>query len=119
MLAADKRSPVTTHVLDLQKGTPATGLNVRLEKKEGDAWKELAQAVTNEDGRIETLLQPGIRIEAGIYQLSFATGEYFKKIQMKSFYPLVCIVFEVVEDREHYHVPLLLSSYGYSTYRGT
>jgi 5-hydroxyisourate hydrolase len=114
------RSPITTHVLDLSKGKPAAGLAVRLDVRDklGD-WTELARAVTNPDGRIEGLLDAGAVAAAGVYRLSFETEAYFKASGGSGFYPAVSIEFHLADPSQHYHVPLLLSPYGYSTYRGS
>src|SRR4051812_8217958 len=104
------RSPITTHVLDLAKGKPGSSLPVTLQRLEKDAWKELASGVTNADGRIDDLLEPGSKAQPGVYRLIFKTG---------GFYPSVTIEFQLSDPSQHYHVPLLLSPYGYSTYRGS
>jgi 5-hydroxyisourate hydrolase len=112
-------SPITTHVLDLALGTPACGLMVRLSVLAPDgSARELARAATNADGRVADLLAAG-SLQRGIYRLTFETGAYFASSQRASFYPEVSIVFEIRSEAEHYHVPLLLSPYGYSTYRGS
>ena len=112
-------SPITTHVLDLALGAPASGLAVSLSMLEPDgSTRELARGTTNADGRVADLLTPG-SLQRGIYRLTFQTGAYFANSQRASFYPEVSIVFEIRAEAEHYHVPLLLSPYGYSTYRGS
>lgn len=114
------RSPITTHVLDLTLGKPAEGITVRLEQGSEKNVKELAQGRTNTDGRVENLLKPDHTLQAGSYRLIFETGAYFEKSKIKSFYPSVQITFEVTSPGGgHYHVPLLLSPFGYSTYRGS
>lgn len=106
------RSPITTHILDLHRGKPATGVSVTLEiLSESQQWSELAKGVTDADGRIENLLEPGSKAEPGSYRLSFDVRT--------SFYPCIVIQFQIDDPRQHYHVPLLLSDYGYSTYRGS
>jgi len=113
-------SAITTHVLDLSRGRPADGVPVTLEMQAGkDQWKEIAIGATNADGRVSSLLPTGDEPAAGVYRLSFDTGSYFRGKGVKSFYPGVAVVFEVANPAEHYHVPLLLSPYGYSTYRGS
>lgn len=108
-----RRSPITTHVLDISRGRPGVNIGVTLERKERDEhWQVLARGKTNADGRIEDLLEPGSRAEAGTYRLTFDTHG-------TGFYPHVTIAFEVKNPDEHYHVPLLLSPFGFSTYRGT
>ncbi|MBX3274683.1 MAG: hydroxyisourate hydrolase [Sandaracinaceae bacterium] len=108
------RSPITTHVLDVAKGRPAAGVAVRLERVRDGAAVPLARGVTDDDGRVATLLAPDHALEAGVYRLVFDVGAY-----QEGFYPSVSIDFRVEATREHYHVPLLLSPYGYSTYRGS
>jgi 5-hydroxyisourate hydrolase len=112
-------SPITTHVLDLALGAPARGLalSLSLVGPDGSA-RELARATTNADGRVADLLAPG-NLQRGIYRLQFETGAYFAASQRPTFYPEVTVVFEIQEETEHYHVPLLLSPFGYSTYRGS
>ena len=113
------RSPVTTHVLDIQRGQPAAGVALTLEKSQAAAWLPVAAGTTDADGRSESLLAAGTSIAAGIYRLTFATGAYFQKQSLKTFYPSVQVVFEITDSQAHHHVPLLLSAFGYSTYRGT
>jgi len=112
-------SPITTHVLDTALGSPAEGITVtlyRVKKEEGDV--EVGRAVTNSDGRVADLLPEGTPI-SGTYRIEFATAEYFAKSGRRSFYPRVDVFFEVTTDGGHYHVPLLLSPFGFSTYRGS
>jgi len=113
------RSPITTHVLDVHRGRPAAGVNLTLEFQSGKEWKTLATGSTNNDGRAETLLPPESELVRGVYRLTFGTGEYFRGLGKKTFYPWATVVFEVIEPTEHYHVPLLLSGHGFSTYRGS
>lgn len=113
-------SGITTHVLDLSLGRPAGGVMVKLELQQASgAWIALAQKPTDGDGRVKDLLDPGARLDAGAYRLTFATGPYFEKQGKPTFYPEVTVVFRVTEAGGHYHVPLLLSPFGYSTYRGS
>ena len=112
-------SQITTHVLDTSKGKPAEGIHVVLEKtNDQHSWYEIARGITNQDGRILNLLPESIVLEPGTYKLIFYTGEYYKAHHARTFYPFVNIVFET-QDTAHYHVPLLLNPYGYSTYRGS
>jgi 5-hydroxyisourate hydrolase len=112
-------SPITTHVLDTTRGRPAEGVAVVLEGRgAGDAWAELARGTTDADGRIADLLADGTPVPPGTYRLRFATAGYFSRQGVRGFYPEVQVIFEVVAPG-HYHVPLLLSPYGYSTYRGS
>ena len=110
-------SPLTTHILDTSLGAPAASVPLRLARQEKGAWKELAQGRTDADGRCPNLLKPGA-LTAGTYRLTFDTKAYFDAQNQRGFYPYVEIVFEVIDER-HHHVPLLLSPFGYSTYRGS
>lgn len=113
-------SAITTHVLDTSRGRPAEGVPVVLElRAAGREWVVLGRGETDADGRCKNLLSPDARPETGVYRLTFDTGAYFSARGVGSFYPETSIVFEVRDPREHYHVPLLLSPYGYSTYRGS
>ena len=114
------KSPITTHVLDITRGKPAEGITTVLEfKKEPGAWKELSRSKTNSEGRITNFFPENFAIDAGVYRLTFFTDAYFRGLGVESFYPLVTVTFEVKDTAAHYHVPLLLSPHGYSTYRGT
>lgn len=110
-------SAITTHILDTAAGRPAPGVPVRLETREDGGWRTLAEAATDADGRARDL-GPG-HVDAGTYRLVFDTGTYFAALQQPAFYPEVAVVFEIPDPEQHYHVPLLLSPYGYSTYRGS
>ena len=105
--------PITTHVLDTSLGKPAEGIKVLLERLDGANWTELARYVTNSDGRIADWWQGPLT--AATYRLTFSTGDYISN----GFYPEVPIIFSVKNDTQHYHVPLLLNPFGYSTYRGS
>ncbi|MEO6403865.1 MAG: hydroxyisourate hydrolase [Ferruginibacter sp.] len=111
-------SQLTTHILDTSKGRPAEDVIIILYHGELDGWTEIARDRTNSDGRIPALLPEGLLLEPGSYKLHFETREYFDRNKVKTFYPYVEIFFEV-DSSEHYHVPLLLNPYGYSTYRGS
>jgi 5-hydroxyisourate hydrolase len=106
-------SGITTHVLDTARGRPAAGIAIRLELRDGDAWREIGRGTTDDDGRLRTLTGP--TIDAGTYRITFDTGAY----NPGGFFPEVSIVFEVRDAAQHHHVPLLLSPFGYSTYRGS
>lgn len=112
------RAPITTHILDTERGKPAVGVSVELSQLHQGSWTVVNQGQTNSDGRVEQWQQP-LTLATGMYQLVFATDAYFKQLGVASFYPEVNIRFYVAEPQEHYHVPLLLSAHGYSTYRGT
>jgi 5-hydroxyisourate hydrolase len=112
-------SEITTHVLDLSLGRPASGVPVLLEIQEPDTgWKELRRAETDKDGRLRELLSPGSLVE-GTYRLTFNTHAYFSSRKIEPLYPQVTIVFSVRDANERYHIPLLLSPFAYSTYRGS
>jgi 5-hydroxyisourate hydrolase len=112
-------SPITTHVLDTALGRPAAGLRLRLERLADDGSATLVtEATTNEDGRVAPLMAPG-SLAAVTYRMTFDTGPYFAATHRTGFYPYVSIVFTITAPDEHHHVPLLLSPYGYSTYRGS
>lgn len=113
-------SAITTHVLDTAEGRPATGIAVRLEVETSPGvWKLVGQGATDADGRVGKLLGEGAALAAATYRLTFDTGAYFAGRGQQSFYPQVSVVFTVREPGQHYHVPLLLSPFGYSTYRGS
>ena len=112
-------SPITTHVLDTSRGSPATGLTITLSAREpDDTYRELSSGATDSDGRITDLLEPGT-FAAGHYRMTFHTAAYFKDSGTAAFYPIVHVDFEISDTDQHYHIPLLLSPYGYSTYRGS
>jgi 5-hydroxyisourate hydrolase len=108
-------SSITTHVLDTTRGRPAAGIPVTLDVQVSDQeWNQLGKAVTDADGRIRNLLGAGARLVPGVYRLTFDVESY-----QPAFYPHVVVVFRVEDPSEHYHVPLLLSKFGYTTYRGS
>ena len=110
-------SAVTTHVLDAALGRPAVAVAVQLQRPDGDGWAQIAAGATNADGRIPELGPD--ELEPGTYRLRFDTAAYFTATDRAGFYPEVTIVFSITPDGRHYHVPLLLSPYAYSTYRGS
>lgn len=107
---------LSTHVLDIATGKPAAQLEITLYRCEGEARKELARAHTNADGRIASPF--GGELSAGEYELSFNAGDYFTRTNTPSFYTTIPVRF-TLSGQGHYHVPLLLSPHGYSTYRGS
>ena len=111
-------SQITTHVLDTSLGKPASGIAITLEHKTESGWKKISAGITNADGRTAELLPAGKIMDVGTYRFVFETGVYFRKQNVKTFYPQVVIEFKI-SDASHYHVPLLLSPFGYSTYRGS
>jgi len=111
---------ISTHVLDTALGKPAVGIGVRLERlDESGVWEQLEAAKTDADGRCAQLLPAGDALRAGRYRLEFATGHYFIALGVVGLYPVVEITFEARGGEEHFHVPLLLSPNGYTTYRGS
>jgi len=112
-------SAITTHVLDTALGQPATGLDVALEFREHSGWQTLGRGSTDRDGRLQTLLPAGARLTPGEYRLVFDTERYFARLHSDGFYKRVTVEFTVAAGEGHYHVPLLLSPFGYTTYRGT
>jgi len=111
-------SAITTHVLDTARGRPAAGLRVTLEARQGDGWAPLGSGVTDADGRVPGLVASGT-LRAGVHRVSFATGEWFQAEGLEGFYPEVQVICEIRDPAAHHHIPLLLSPYGYSTYRGS
>jgi 5-hydroxyisourate hydrolase len=112
-------SQITTHILDTSAGKPAAGVQITLEAHTGEnGWSLLSSGKTNKDGRLPGLLEDGRILPPGIYRLVFDTDSYFKACGVRGFYPFVHISFEVTGP-EHYHVPLLINPFGYSTYRGS
>ena len=111
-------SGISTHVLDTARGGPAAGVAVTLERWDLDAWLVCGTAATDADGRCKGLLDLE-KVLAGRYRITFDTGDYFKREGTPTLYPEVTIIFEVASDSSSYHIPLLLSGFGYSTYRGS
>lgn len=107
---------LSTHVLDASSGRPAVGMPLALHCRAGDAWEAVGHGTTDDDGRCRTLAPDGLR--AGVWKLTFDTGSYFSAVGARGFYPEVSVVFEVTEPG-HHHIPLLLSPFAYSTYRGS
>ncbi len=111
-------SHITTHVLDTSLGKPAAAVAVTLSIEDGDSWRELARALTDADGRVREFGPEPPRV-AGRYQLSFDTAAYFRASSRSVFFERVTLEFQVTDASQHYHVPLLLTPFGYTTYRGT
>jgi 5-hydroxyisourate hydrolase len=113
-------SAITTHVLDTSTGRPAAGVAIVLEQGVGaSGWRTIGRSQTDGDGRARDLMSGGATLAPGPYRLTFDTRAYFESHNKRSLYPQVIIVFEAVPGELHYHVPLLLSPFGYSTYRGS
>jgi 5-hydroxyisourate hydrolase len=113
-------SAITSHVLDLSRGQPASGVSVTLAiRKANQDWRVLGTGTTDADGRVKNLLPDDFRLESGTYRIQFDVSEYFGAQKIASFYPEASVVFTVRDPAQHYHVPLLLSPHGYTTYRGS
>ena len=106
---------ISTHILDTSLGSPAESVAVKLQKKEGDTWKDLSKGHTNVDGRFVFDCEKA----AGVYQIIFDIEDYFKKSGRECFFMNTPVIFKVVDTQRKYHVPLLLNPFGYSTYRGS
>lgn len=112
-------SGITTHVLDVSIGKPAAGIDVRLDRMDGSGeWETIGSQQTDSDGRAREFNSTG-DLSFGVYRLTFDVGSYFGPKQIESFYEEIVIAFSVKDGSQHYHVPLLLSPFGYSTYRGS
>lgn len=109
---------LSSHILDISKGMPASGVTIQLSQynEKDEIWTKIDEKVTDTNGRIGVFL-PSENSNNGIYKLAFLTEDYFKKSHTESFYPFIEVVFEI-KDKNQYHVPITLSAYGYSTYRG-
>jgi 5-hydroxyisourate hydrolase len=113
-------SAITTHILDTTTGLPGAGIPVVLERKtHTSGWQAIAEGITDIDGRLKDLLSPTEAFLPGHYRLIFDTGAYFAMRSIECFFPLITVGFVVKDPVQHYHVPLLLSPFGYSTYRGS
>jgi len=109
-------SQITSHILDTSLGKPAQGVPIELFQQLDGNWLSLGSGTTNDDGRVSDLLDSENKLAAGVYKLSFALGDYYQRLNVDSFYPYAEVVFQIAGDGQHYHVPLLLNPYGYSTY---
>jgi 5-hydroxyisourate hydrolase len=113
-------SPITTHVLDTTLGRPGRGITVVIDIGLDDgSWTELARGVTDGDGRIAQFTPPLKALKSGVYRVRFFTAAYFTSMEVRGFYPEVDVIVQIDETDQHYHIPLLLSPFGYSTYRGS
>lgn len=108
---------ITTHVLDAARGEPAVGVAVALESRQGGEWTAVGSGSTDADGRVRDLGPE--HLESGVYRLTFAVGDYFAARGTDSFYPEVTVTCRIDAEQAHYHVPILLSPFAYSTYRGS
>ncbi|GJM23247.1 MAG: 5-hydroxyisourate hydrolase [Planctomycetota bacterium] len=112
-------SAVTTHMLDTAAGRPAAGVDVTLEQEVSGTWTLRGRGTTDDDGRVTELLPAEERPHAGTWRLSFDTGAWAAAQQRACFHPSITIAFVIEDPAQHYHVPVLWSPYGYSTYRGS
>lgn len=112
------QNPLSVHVLNQETGLPSANVAVILEAQQGDKWIKLNELKTDANGRIKELYPKDTALQKGIYKVTFKTGDWFKTNNQRTFFPEVPVVFKIDGTLEHYHIPLLLSSYGYSTYRG-
>jgi len=112
-------STISTHILDTSRGGPANGVHVRLDFQNLDeSWSQVAEAWTDDDGRVKPFFSLRLFLTQN-YRLVFDTDAYFSAYNIECFYPQICVTFKIGDSPQHYHVPLLLSPYGYSTYRGS
>lgn len=112
------QNPLSVHVLNLENGLPSSNVSVTLEEQKNGQWIKISEAKTNEQGRITELFPENKAFQSAIYKVTFKTGDWFKANNQKTFFPEVPVIFQVDGSVKHYHIPLLLSPYGYSTYRG-
>ena len=118
-IAQEPKFQLSSHILDITSGKPASDVKITLSKKDkNDKWIKIDEKVTDNNGRIKDFLKQTNKSNVGIYKLTFHTNPYFSSLGQKSFYPFIEVVFELT-DNEHYHVPITLSPFGYSTYRGS
>jgi len=118
-MSSSTRSPITCHVLDSTLGQPGRNVGVFLEHFDNASFRLLAKGATDTDGRCSNLLPTSLKLETGLYKMTFQTGDYFAGLNRETFYPIVEITFHLAKPEEHYHIPLLLSPWSYTTYRGT
>ena len=112
-------SAITTHVLDTARGVPAAGVSVVLERQHETEWRVIGRGQTDADGRQRGLMPEAGSAPPGVYRLRFETRAYFEALSLQTFFPQVIVTFEIPDGEAHHHVPLLLSPYGYTTYRGS
>jgi len=110
---------LSVHILNQQTGVPSSDVTVTLEKEQQGNWAQLANGKTDQDGRIKSLYPQDKEMEPGVYRVVFKTGDYFKSQKADSFFPEIPVLFTVTRTNEKLHIPLLLSQYGYSTYKGS
>ncbi|MND88624.1 hydroxyisourate hydrolase [Lelliottia amnigena] len=110
---------LSVHILNQQTGLPSPDVTVTLEKQQQNSWTTLASAKTDPDGRIKSLYPQEQDMQPGVYKVTFKTSEYFRSQKLESFFPEIPVQFTVTRTNEKLHIPLLLSQYGYSTYKGS
>lgn len=117
-MSQNKNFQLSSHILDVSKGSPASGVSIKLEKynEQTKIWSFIEEKVTDKNGRITDFLSTD-KNNKGIYKLTYLVEDYFKKNNTESFYPFIDVVFQI-KDNNHYHVPITLSAFGYATYRG-
>jgi 5-hydroxyisourate hydrolase len=113
-------STISTHILDTSRGKPASGVHAELAvQNPNESWTHLAEAWTDDDGRVKPFFLVETLLDTGTYRLAFDTEAYYSALELSCFYPQVTIVFKIDDSQQHYHVPLLINPFGYSTYRGS
>lgn len=110
---------LSVHILNQQTGLPSPGVTVTLEKQQQNNWTSVASGKTDADGRIKSLYPQDQDMQPGVYKVTFKTNDYFQSQKLESFFPEVPVQFTVTRTNEKLHIPLLLSQYGYSTYKGS
>lgn len=113
------QNPLSVHVLNLENGLPSGNVKVTLEAQQNDKWTEISSSTTDDQGRINDLYPKDTALQKGVYKVTFKTGDWFRQKNQRSFFPEVPVVFVIDGSLDHYHIPLLISPYGYSTYRGS
>ncbi len=111
-------SQITTHILDTSRGEPAVDVTIFLYQYQNNEWEAIGGGATNDDGRLPDMVGDDVSLQEGTYKLKFATEEYYEGLGINTFFPYVEVIFYLMPG-ENYHIPLLLSPYGYSTYRGS
>jgi len=118
LAAQSAGNPLSVHVLDLQSGQPSPGVTVDLERQSAAGWEKLGSAITDGQGRVREFFPASARWERGDYRVVFRTGMFYAQQKQTTFFPEIPVIFRVEDTQQHYHIPLLLSPFGYSTYRG-
>ena len=109
---------ITTHVIDLAHGKPASNIQANLYRRVENKWEFIGKDVSNEDGRMTKFLQNNV-LHNGNHKIVFESGAYYKHRNLDTFYPEISIIFNIIDSNQHFHIPLLLNQYGFSTYRGS